>query len=60
MSFEEWFDAAKESAQKDFGFSDRETDNFNEKNWRGFYEKELSPFEGVSAYLKMLFKKHAK
>lgn len=60
MEFQEWFEAAKESAQNDFGFSERETENFNEKNWRHLHEKEMSPFEGVSAYLKNLFKKHVK
>ena len=58
MGFNEWFEAAKESARVDFGFSERETDNFQEKNWKVFYDKELSPFEGVSQYLKNLFKKH--
>lgn len=59
MEFNEWFEAAKESAREDFGFTERETDNFNEKNWRAIYDKgNLSPFEGVSLYLKNLFKKH--
>lgn len=58
MEFTEWFEAAKESAREDFGFSKNETDNFNEKNWIPFYEKNISPFEGVSSYLKNLYKKH--
>ena len=58
MEFEEWFEAAKESAMEDFGFTEREIGNLNEKNWRALHEKNLSPFEGVSMYLKNLFKKH--
>lgn len=59
MEFNEWFESAKESAKVDFGFSESETENFNERNWKIFYDKNLSPFEGVSQYLKNLYKKHS-
>jgi hypothetical protein len=56
QEFEQWVEELKENAISDFGYSKSETENFNLKNWKKYYEQGLSPFESIIQYLKSAFK----
>lgn len=56
MEFEQWFNELKENAISNFGYSKTETENFNSKNWKQYYDNGLTPIESISQYLKNIFK----
>lgn len=56
QEFEQWFSEVKENAIADFGYSELETENFNSKTWRQYYDLGLTPFESLVQHLKKAFK----
>jgi hypothetical protein len=56
QEFEQWFEELKENAKNDFGYSKLETENFQSKNWKSYYEQKLTPFESIIQYLKTAFR----
>lgn len=58
--FYEWFEEIKENAKNDFGYSEYETEKFNERFWKSYFDQGLSPFESISTYLKDIFKHQIK
>lgn len=55
--FDQWFEELRENAKNDFGYSQHETENFQTKNWKSYYEQGLTPFESVMQHLKKSFKR---
>jgi hypothetical protein len=56
LNFETWFEEVKQNAIDDYGFSRSETEHFQDKNWKQFYEQGCTPFEAVLQHLKKAFK----
>lgn len=53
--FNSWFEEVKKNAIEEFGYSENEANNFSEKNWEKFFNKNLKPNEAIHQYLKGLF-----
>ncbi len=53
--FKSWFEQVQQNALDDFGFTLAEVNNFNQRNWKHFYEQGLTPFEAVVQQLKNKF-----